>query len=121
MGKIQNQTPQAVESCHQLMLWLVPQLDKFPRSRRFTLGEKIEATMLAILELLVIASFERRKSPALVEANRKLTVVRHLWRLAMELKAVSHKSYQHGARLMVELGNQIGGWIKHEKSRRAVG
>jgi len=35
--------PQAVQSCHELLLWLIPQLDKFPRSRRFTLGERIEA------------------------------------------------------------------------------
>jgi hypothetical protein len=35
--------PQAVQSCHELLLWLIPQLDKFPRSRRFTLGERLEA------------------------------------------------------------------------------
>jgi len=34
--------PQAVQSCHELLLWLILQLDKFPRSRRFTLGERIE-------------------------------------------------------------------------------
>ncbi|MDH5739251.1 MAG: hypothetical protein OEY77_02875 [Nitrospira sp.] len=34
--------PQAVQSCHELVLWLIPQLDKFPRMRRFTLGERIE-------------------------------------------------------------------------------
>jgi hypothetical protein len=27
--------PQAVQSCHDLLLWLIPQLDKFPRVRRF--------------------------------------------------------------------------------------
>lgn len=26
--------PQAVQSCHDLLLWLIPQLDKFPRARR---------------------------------------------------------------------------------------
>ena len=116
----QDNTPQAVDSCHQLMLWLVPQLDKFPRNRRFTLGDKIETTMLAILESLIVASYERNRRTSLNEANRKLTVVRHLWRLAMELKAVSHKSYEHGAKLMVELGSQIGGWVKHEKSRKSL-
>lgn len=34
--------PQAVQSCHELLLWLIPQLDKFPRQRRYTLGERIE-------------------------------------------------------------------------------
>ena len=34
--------PQAVQSLHELLLWLIPQLDKFPRSRALTLGERIE-------------------------------------------------------------------------------
>ncbi len=40
--------PQAVQSCHDLLLWLIPQLDKFPRVRRFTLGERIEMRVLRI-------------------------------------------------------------------------
>ena len=27
--------PQAVQSCHDMLLWLIPQLDKFPRVRQF--------------------------------------------------------------------------------------
>ena len=38
--------PQAVQSCHELLLWLIPQLDKFPRSRRFTLGERLVSGLL---------------------------------------------------------------------------
>jgi len=115
-----DNTPKAVESCHQLLLWIVPQLDKFPRNRRYTLGERMEASLLSVLELLIAAAYQHRKKGLLDEANRKLAVVRHLWRLAMELKAVAPKSYEHGAKLMVGLGNQIGGWVKHEKSRRSL-
>jgi hypothetical protein len=35
---MKDKTPQAVQACHELLLWLIPQLDKFPRARRFTLG-----------------------------------------------------------------------------------
>ncbi|MEQ1847860.1 MAG: hypothetical protein ABL983_20035 [Nitrospira sp.] len=45
--------PHAVQSCHEVLLWLIPQLDKFPRSRRFTLGERIEGGVIEVLELLV--------------------------------------------------------------------
>jgi hypothetical protein len=34
-----DRTPQAVRDCHELLAWMIPQLDRFPRSRRFTLGE----------------------------------------------------------------------------------
>jgi ribonuclease BN (tRNA processing enzyme) len=33
---VKDTTPQAVQACHELILWLISQLDKFPRSRRFT-------------------------------------------------------------------------------------
>ena len=38
-----SSVPQAVQSCHELLLWLIPQLDKFPRVR-FTLGERIRGS-----------------------------------------------------------------------------
>lgn len=53
--------PQAVQLCHELLLWLIPQLDKFPRSRRFTLGERLEDGVLEVLELLVEAVYQRNK------------------------------------------------------------
>jgi hypothetical protein len=56
---VKNTTPRAVQACHELILWLIPQLDKFPRSRRFTLEERLETILLEILELLVEAFFSR--------------------------------------------------------------
>src|SRR5262245_24320382 len=81
--------PQAVQSCHELLLWLIPQLDKFPRSRRFTLGERLEGGLLDVLELLVEAAYTRNKENTLRRANLRLEVVRHLWPLPHELKVVA--------------------------------
>jgi hypothetical protein len=49
--------PQVIQSCHELLLWLIPQLDKIPRSRRFTLGERIEVGVLDVREVLVEAAW----------------------------------------------------------------
>jgi hypothetical protein len=35
-----------VQACHALLVWVIPQLDRFPRLRRFTLGERIERAVL---------------------------------------------------------------------------
>jgi len=61
--------PQAVQSCHDLLLWLIPQLDECPRSRRFTLGERLEAGLLDVLELLVEAAYTRHKEAPLRHTN----------------------------------------------------
>ncbi|MDH4155317.1 MAG: diversity-generating retroelement protein Avd [Nitrospira sp.] len=106
--------PQAVQSCHDLLLWIIPQLDKFPRSRRFTLGESIESGGLEVLELLVEAAYTRNKDASLRRANLKLEVVRHLWRVAHELKVMATRQYEHGARLTDDVGRQIGGWLRSQ-------
>lgn len=106
--------PQAVQSCHDLLLWIIPQLDKFPRSRRFTLGERIETGLLEVLELVVETAYTRNKDASLRRANLKLEVVRHLWRLAHELKVTATRQYEHGARLLDDLGRQIGGWLRSQ-------
>lgn len=105
-------TPQAVQACHELLLWLIPQLDKFPRVRRFTLGERLEVGLLEVLEVLVEAAYTRDNRPHLQQANRKLETIRHLWRLAAELEAVGKRRYEHGAKLIDGLGRQVGGWLK---------
>ena len=92
------QTPQAIHDGHALLLWIIPQLDKFPRLRRYTLGERIETLLLQVLERLLEAAYSsgRDKTRALQRASQHLNVVRHLWRLSHELKAVSPRAHAHG-------------------------
>ena len=74
----QNNTPQAVQACHELLLWMIPQLDKFPRSRRYTLGLRLENGLLMVLENLIEATYSQQKQAVLRSANRQLEVNRHL-------------------------------------------
>ena len=48
-------TGAALESHYRFILWLVPTLERFPRSQRFLLGDRIQGTALDVLERLVEA------------------------------------------------------------------
>ena len=72
-----NEMPKAVEDCHALLAWMIPHLDKFPRARRFTLGERIETGVLRVLEKLIEAAYRRDREEILVAANLQLDVARH--------------------------------------------
>lgn len=113
---MQRTLPKVVQDTHNCLKWLIPKLDQFPRSRRFTLGERLENNLLEVLELLTEAAYSRNNRLQLQAANRKLASARHLWRLAYELKAVSHKGYSYGSGLLVEVGQQIGGWQRSQRS-----
>jgi len=108
--------PKAVDDCRELIKWVVGQLDKFPRQRRFTLGDRIETRLPDVMENLLTAAFSRDKAAALERANSALNVSNQLWRISFELQSISIKSYEHGARLMLGLGGHIGGWRRSEKA-----
>ena len=114
MNKPDSTLPKVIDDCHELLKWLIPLLDKFPRQRRFTLGERLESGLLDVLEECVDAAYSKRKQSQLNTANRRLSSVRHLWRLAYELRVISQKRYLHGSRQLVDIGSQIGAWRKSQ-------
>ena len=101
-------SPKAVQDCRELLLWMIPHIDKLPKNRRYTLGEKLESRIIAVLESLVTAAYAKQKKQILSQANIDLEVSRHLWRLCYDFRAVSIGSYQHGSTLLFELGKQVG-------------
>lgn len=109
---VTNSSPKAVQDCHKLMIWIIPLLDDFPRNRRFSLGKRLEDGLIEVLEYLVEAAYTRTKHELLRGANLRLAIVRHLWRMAHELRTISTQRYAHGAKLLEDLGKQVGGWLK---------
>ena len=106
------EAPKVVEDLHRTLRWMIPELDRWPRNRRFTLGERIEAGLLDVLALTTEAAYTRADLALLRQANTRLAVVRHLWRLAHELEVVGRRRYGHGAGMLVDAGRQIGAWSR---------
>lgn len=105
----------AVAKLYALMLWFIPRLDKFPRNRKFILGDRMENLMLDVLELLVEAAYSRagRKKEALHAANLKLEKLRYLIRLSKDLQLINLKTYEAAARAVEETGRSVGGWLRY--------
>ena len=51
----------AAEAHCQFLLWLVPTLEKFPRSQKFLLADRIQTTALAVLETLIESTCQRTR------------------------------------------------------------
>ena len=65
-----------------LLVYLIPQLNKFPRDQKFVLGDRIETKLLDVQEDCLRSYYSRDKRGHLLEANLQLEVARHLVRLA---------------------------------------
>lgn len=110
-------TGPALEATRAFLLWLIPTLEKFPRSQRFLLGDRIERCALDVLERLIEATFTRQRRELLRRANLDLEKLRHLLRLAHELRYLDSRRYQHAARSLDEIGRRIGGWLKNDDAQ----
>ena len=69
MADNSKRTGAAVEAHYQFLLWLLPTVEKFPKSHKFTLGDRIETIALNVLEALIEATYTRDRADAL--ASRK--------------------------------------------------
>ncbi len=110
--KRESGAPIAVEKAYDFVVWLLPKVDNFPRAQRFTVGERLAASGLDLLTLLVEAAYAKRKSDLLEQASRKVNSTRYLLRIAKDLKLMSIDSYGFSAENLDEIGRMVGGWSK---------
>ena len=102
----------AVSQTYDLVLWAIPQVGKFPREHKFAVGERIVSHLYDLLEILIAASYTTDKADLLAQASGKVNILRHLMRLAKDLKLLSLSRYEFASKNLVEIGKQVGGWKK---------
>jgi hypothetical protein len=69
MSDNSKRTGPAVEAHYQFLTWLMPTVEKFPRSHRFTIGDRVQNTALDVLEALIEATYTRDRLQHLQQAN----------------------------------------------------
>lgn len=88
--------------------------DHFPKKSRYTLGDKIDARFLNVLELIATATYQNGDSKV-VTLERALTgidIIKFLMRVAWELQVLDDKKYTTLSEKIQEIGRQIGAWKK---------
>lgn len=107
-----KRTGAALEAHYQFLAWLIPVIDRFPKSQRFTLGDRLENTALDVLERLIEATYTRERRAHLQSANLGIEKLRFLLRLSADLTLLDKRRYEHAVRTLDETGRLIGGWLK---------
>jgi hypothetical protein len=117
-GKDARQTAVVVERTYDLLLWLLPKVEKFPRSFRFSVGGRSVEVGLDLLLALVEAAYSSEKAGLLEAASRHANGLRYLLRLAKDLRLLSLDSYGFAAERLDEVSRMIGGWEKSVRDRK---
>jgi hypothetical protein len=97
---------------YDFVAWLLPLTVKFPRQRRFVMAAALQQEALRFQGLLIEAAHQRQPGPALNAADVELDKLRTHLRLCRDLGLISAGQYEHAARMLVEVGRLLGGWMK---------
>jgi hypothetical protein len=99
------------------IVWPCQHTTKFPRNQRFTLGERIERNLYALLETLLRAKYSREWQAHLQEANLMLEILRFQMRLAKDLQCPRVDSYGFAVSPLGRDRQWVGGWRGRNANR----
>ena len=108
---------QILTHAYPVVQWIVERSARFPKAHRFTLGERLCLNALEVLELITEALYTRSKLTLLSKADRHLTRLRILLRLAMDTTCLSVRQHEFITKELDEVGRMLGGWMKQQRKR----
>lgn len=96
------------------LTWLLPATNHFPTAHRHTFTRRLLDAAFDLREQLEAANHRRgaQRLACLKAADEALDKVRTYLRLAAGWHWLSDGQYQHVAKMVFEIGNLLGGWIK---------
>ena len=97
-----------------LLAWLVPKGESFPRAFRQTITARLLGAALDLPEHLYRAQSRRgrQRYAALLDADAALNTLRLYLRLAHQWHWLSDGQYEHVSRMVAEIGRLLGGWLR---------
>lgn len=97
---------------HDLLDWLVPHLEGWPRPQRFFLARQALESATQFYRLLLrarkVRGDDRRR--VLLDADVELETLKALLRLGQERRYMNLGQYQHVSVMLADIGRQLGGW-----------
>jgi hypothetical protein len=101
-----------------LLAWLLPKSESFPRAHRHTVTQRLIAAALDTQEAVFDAQGRqgRGRLAALQTADIALNRLRLYLRLAHHWHWLSDGQYLHVSEMVAEIGRLLGGWLKQAAS-----
>ncbi len=110
-----------VQKAYDWTLWILPKVEKFPKSYRFSIGQSLVTASIELLMNLVDATYQVRNTGSLSAAVREVNRIRYLVRLAKDLGILNLAGHEFGAKAMDEVGRMTGGWLKSTRQKNEAG
>lgn len=115
---MQTSPPPILTIIEEFLGWTLDRTADFPKSHRFTFGQRMDLLMLAAVEHTVAARYDAWARPAELRAlNLVLEKCRVLWRLVQARQWISQRQLLFAAQKLDEIGRMAGAWLKASEKK----
>jgi hypothetical protein len=106
---------------YDLLAWLLPKGERFPRVYRHTLTRRLMDAAMDVQEGLFEAQARRgeRRLEQLQGVDAALNRLRLYLRLAHQWRWLNDGQYEHVSRMVAEVGRLLGGWLRQTEAQLA--
>jgi len=103
---------------YDLLTWLLPQCERFPKSQRFVVTQRLQGAALDFQEAIFEANARSgaQRLEYLQAADADLNKLRLYLRLSRHWNWLSSGQYEDASRMVADVGKLLGGWIKQTRS-----
>ncbi len=105
-----------IQKTYDLIIWYVPIINKLPKTHKYTIGDQKINSLYNFLESLIIAKYTSEKLNLIESLNPKLDIIRYQTRILLDFQLMNNKRYEYVSQLIDEIGKELGGWIKQQKT-----
>lgn len=111
------------EECYQLLLQLVAFSRQMQRDFRYTVGEKLQQTVIDIIVLIFKANKAVQKTDIISEARERLVEVQVMMRVLNDTRQLSDKQYVLLVERATSVSKQLASWERSlgEKEKKQSG
>jgi len=100
------------QKVYDLMIYLFPIIDRFPKYEKFVLCTQVKNCIIDIARRIIRANKSRSKRPLLYDIDVSIEELRMLIRFSHDRKYLFHNSYAETSKRINEIGRLLGGWMK---------
>ena len=108
---------------YDLLSWLLPQCEHFPKSQRFVVTQRLLSAALDFQESIFEANARggAQRLQHLQAADAQLNKLRLYLRLSNQWNWLSSGQYEHVSRMVAGIGKLLGGWIRQTRAAGQAG
>ena len=100
------------QKSYDFLVWVFNKTDGFPKSKRFSVGQRIENLLLDYIVLVNRFQYSKKGEKSAAAISVKFDEIKLMVKICYDTKLIGHNSFAYAVQCCNEIGAMIGGLMK---------